>query len=53
VYLVDMNVLSERAPTKAQTVADLVTWMDRTSDRLFLSFRTQPHLSSSLLSRGD
>ena len=40
VYLVDTNVLSANAPTKAQPNPDLAAWMDRNSDRLFLSVIT-------------
>ena len=39
-YLVDTNVLSAGAPTKAVVVRDVVTWMDRNSARLFLSVVT-------------
>jgi predicted nucleic acid-binding protein len=40
VYLVDTNVLSAGSPAKATTPHDLVDWMDRNSDRLFLSVVT-------------
>ncbi len=36
-YLVDTNVLSAGAPTKAQPAEELAGWMDRNSDRLYLS----------------
>ena len=39
-YLVDTNVISAGAPAKAAAQADLVDWMDRNSDRLFLSVIT-------------
>jgi hypothetical protein len=39
-YLVDTNVLSAGVPAKAATQLDLVVWMDRNSDRLFLSVIT-------------
>jgi len=39
-YLVDTNVLSAGAPTKAERPAELVEWMDRNSDRLHLSVIT-------------
>ena len=39
-YLVDTNVLSAGAPTKAKAATDLITWMDRNSTGLFLSVIT-------------
>lgn len=39
-YLVDTNVLSAGAPTKAQPSPDLVGWMERNSKRLYLSVIT-------------
>ena len=36
-YLVDTNVISAGAPTKARASAELGDWMDRNSDRLYLS----------------
>jgi hypothetical protein len=35
VYLVDTNVLSAGAPTKAPPVTDLAGWMERNSERLY------------------
>jgi len=40
VYLVDTNVLSRGAPTKAQPAPELVSWMERNSERLYLSVIT-------------
>ena len=40
VWLVDTNVLSAAAPTKAVPSPGLTTWMERNSDRLFLSVIT-------------
>jgi len=37
VYLVDTNVISAGAPTKAQAIPDLIAWMERNSERLYLS----------------
>jgi len=37
VYLVDTNVLSAGAPTKAQPAPELAGWMERNSERLYLS----------------
>ena len=37
VYLVDTNVLSAGAPTKAVAASNLIAWMDRNSAGLFLS----------------
>ncbi len=39
-YLVDTNVLSAGAPTKAKPMLDLVGWMERNSERLYLSVIT-------------
>ena len=39
-YLVDTNVLSASAPTKAQPVPGLNDWMERHSERLYLSVIT-------------
>ena len=39
-YLVDTNVLSAGAPTKAVPRADLAGWMERNSDHLYLSVIT-------------
>lgn len=39
-YLVDTNVLSAGAPTKAVPAADLISWMDRNSVSLHLSVVT-------------
>jgi len=40
VYLVDTNVLSAGAPTKARLATDLVSWMERNSEHLYLSVIT-------------
>ena len=39
-YLVDTNVLSAGAPTKAVAMPELAAWMDRNSDGLYLSVIT-------------
>ena len=39
-YLVDTNVLSAGSPTKARLASDLVAWMERNSDCLYLSVIT-------------
>lgn len=39
-YLVDTNVLSAGAPTKAKPTPDLAGWMERNSERLYLSVIT-------------
>lgn len=36
-YLVDTNVISAGAPSRSGRWAELAEWMDRSSDRLFLS----------------
>jgi predicted nucleic acid-binding protein len=40
VYLVDTNVLSAGAPAKVQPMPDLIGWMERNSERLYLSVIT-------------
>ena len=40
VYLVDTNVISAGAPTKARASPELGLWMDRHSDLLYLSVIT-------------
>lgn len=47
-YLLDTNVLSAGAPTKAVTAADLVAWMDRNSERLFLSVITVAEIEDGI-----
>jgi predicted nucleic acid-binding protein len=37
VYLVDTDVISAGAPSKASAPIALIEWMDKNSDRLFLS----------------
>jgi toxin FitB len=39
-YLVDTNVISAGAPTKARVAADLVRWMDQHSLELYVSVVT-------------
>ena len=39
-YLVDTNVLSAGSPTKAQSAPELAGWMERNSERLYLSVIT-------------
>lgn len=39
-YLVDTDVLSAGAPTKARPAPDLTGWMDRNSEQLYLSVVT-------------
>ena len=39
-YLIDTNVLSAGAPAKASPAADVTGWMDRNSERLYLSVIT-------------
>jgi predicted nucleic acid-binding protein len=45
VYLLDTNVLSAAAPTKALPDRELQAWLRRNSDRLFLSVITLMELS--------
>lgn len=39
-FLVDTDILSVGAPSKAQPIPELIKWMDRNSDRLYLSVVT-------------
>jgi hypothetical protein len=39
-FLVDTDVLSTGAPSKVQSIQELVTWMDRNSERLYVSVVT-------------
>jgi predicted nucleic acid-binding protein len=39
-FLVDTNILTAAAPSKAQVPASLVEWMDRHSERLYVSVVT-------------
>lgn len=47
-YLVDTNVISAGAPSKRQPSAALALWMDRNSDRLFLSTITIAELADGI-----
>jgi toxin FitB len=47
-YLVDTNVISATAPTKAVRRAELVEWMDSHSSRLFLSAVTIAEIADGI-----
>ncbi len=47
-YLVDTNVISAAAPTKAQPMPDLARWMDRNSQLLYLSVITVAEVESGI-----
>ncbi|MBF0860227.1 type II toxin-antitoxin system VapC family toxin [Gluconobacter sp. LMG 31484] len=47
-YLVDTNVLSAAAPTKAQIEKGLVEWMDRNSNDLFISVITIAEIEAGI-----
>ena len=47
-YLVDTNVLSASAPTKAQPAPNLLDWLERNSDRLFLSVITVAEVENGI-----
>jgi len=53
VYLVDTNVLSATAPTKARTETGLVEWMDRNSDKLFISVITIAEIEAGIAKLQD
>jgi len=48
VYLVDTSVLSAGAPTKARSAPALADWMDRSSERLFLSVTTTAEIEDGI-----
>jgi len=48
VYLVDTDVISAGAPTKRQPSTALALWMDRNSDRLFLSTITIAEIADGI-----
>jgi toxin FitB len=39
-FLVDTDILSAGVPSKAQSIPDLIEWMDRNSERLYMSVVT-------------
>lgn len=47
-YLVDTNVLSAAAPTKVRPATGLVGWMERNSERLYLSVITVAELEDGI-----
>ena len=47
-YLVDTNVVSAAAPTSVQRRSELVAWMDRHSDDLFLSAVTAAEIADGI-----
>jgi toxin FitB len=47
-YLVDTNVISALAPTKAERPAALIDWLDRRSDDLFLSVITATEIRAGI-----
>jgi predicted nucleic acid-binding protein len=53
VYLVDTNVLSAGAPTKARIETGLVEWMDRNSDKLFISVITIAEIDAGIAKLRD
>ncbi|CAI9122029.1 type II toxin-antitoxin system VapC family toxin [Brytella acorum] len=52
-YLVDTNVLSAGAPTKARIETGLVEWMDRNSDKLFISVITIAEIEAGIAKLRD
>ncbi|HKN30947.1 MAG TPA: PIN domain-containing protein [Roseiarcus sp.] len=47
-YLVDTNVISALAPTKAERPTAVIDWLDRRSDDLFLSVVTAAEIRSGI-----
>jgi len=48
VYLVDTDIISVGAPAKRRASAALILWMDRNSDRLFLSTITIAEIADGI-----
>jgi hypothetical protein len=48
VYLVDTDIISAGAPSKSRVSAALILWMDRNSDRLFLSTITIAEIADGI-----
>jgi toxin FitB len=48
VYLVDTDVISAGAPSRRRASAALILWMDRNSDRLFLSTITVAEIADGI-----
>jgi hypothetical protein len=51
-FLVDTDVLSIGAPSKAQPIPGLVEWMDRNSDRLYVSVVTVAEIEDGIAKSG-
>ena len=47
-FLVDIDVLSAGAPSKARSVPQLVEWMDRNSERLYVSVVTITEIEDAI-----
>lgn len=47
-YLLDTNILSAGAPTKKPRLTELIDWMDRASDFLFLSVITTAEIEDGI-----
>ncbi len=47
-FLVDTDVLSAGAPSKAQSVPELLEWMDRNSERLYVSVVTVAEIEDGI-----
>lgn len=47
-FLIDTNVISALAPSKQQKVDELVGWLDRASEHLFLSVVTAAEIKSGI-----
>jgi hypothetical protein len=47
-YLVDTNVISAGAPTKAVAMAELIKWMDEHSTKLYLSVVTVAEIEDGI-----
>lgn len=51
-FLVDTDVLSAGAPSKAQPIPELIEWMDRNSDRLYISVVTIAEIEDGIAKTG-
>jgi predicted nucleic acid-binding protein len=51
-FLVDTDVLSAGAPSKAQPIPELIEWMDRNSENLYVSVVTIAEIEDGIAKSG-
>ncbi len=47
-FLVDTDILSAGAPSQAQAISELIAWLDRNSERLFVSVVTITEIEAGI-----